>query len=146
MVRREAGVVVDVGPDSVRVALDAAAHGQCGSCGICQRDAQGKSVSLVLRTTEELKVGDRVTVEIPGPGAALSGFLLFFLPLVLFIGGILATEHFRSTGAITAESWLSVVVGFGLMVLSYAAAALYDRRLRRAPQHQPRLVDWPGRQ
>jgi positive regulator of sigma E activity len=147
MVRREEGVVVDVlSAQSVRIAMSGASHARCGSCGLCKRDASGKNVFLDVRTPTQLKVGDRVTVDIPGPGAALSGFLLFFLPLVLFIGGILAMEALRARGVISLGSWASVAAGFALMVLSYGVAALYDRRLRRSPSHQPTLVDWPGRE
>lgn len=143
---REEGVVVDVlNAGIVRIAMSAAPHEQCGSCGLCKRDAAGAAVSLDVSAPVELKVGDRVTVEIPGPGAALSGFLLFFLPLVLFVAGILIGEALRRQGVLTTGSWVSVLLGFLLMAASYGGAAVYDRRLRRSPSTQPRIVDWPGR-
>ena len=142
---REDGVVVDV-PDTgiVRIAMSAGEHDKCGSCGLCKHDPAGKRLFLDVQAPAELKVGDRVTVEIPGPGAALSGFLLFLLPLVLFVGGILAGEALRARGVLSLGSWFSVALGVVLMAASYALAALYDRRLRRSSSHQPRLVDWPG--
>jgi positive regulator of sigma E activity len=145
MVRREEGVVVEVlSDDSVRIGMSGASHDKCGSCGLCQRDTAGNRVLLEVRTPVRLTVGDRVTVEIPGPGAALSGVLLFLLPLILFVGGILLVESLRARGVVPFGSWVSVLAGLLLMVLSYTASALYDRRLRRSPAHQPRLLSWPG--
>ncbi len=125
--------------------MDAAPNAPCRACGLCDRAGPGGRAILEVRTSVELKAGDRVTVEIPGPGAALSGLLLFFLPLALFIAGVLAGQAL-ARGILPAGRWAPVLLGLLLMVGAYVAAGLYDRRLRRSPNYRPKLVDWPGRE
>ena len=141
---REDGVVVEVlDAQTVRIAMDAAGNPRCESCGICRRDPGANCVLLDVRTAAQLKVGDRVTVEIPAPGAAVSGLLLMLVPLVLFIAGILLGDSLRERGILPGGTWVSVLLGLGLMTLAYLLAAVYDRHLRRSPEHQPKIVDWP---
>ena len=139
---REQGLVVEwIEPGTARIAMDAAGHAQCGSCGLCRREAGGRQLLIDVRTDRSLKAGDRVTVEIPTPNAAVSGVLLLLVPLVLFVAGILLGEWLRGRGTIPAGSWASVLIGFLFMVGAFGVAALYDRHLQRSPAHQPRIVD-----
>lgn len=139
---REQGLVVElVSPGIARVAMDAAGHAQCGSCGLCRRS--GRQLLIDVHTDRSLNVGDRVLLEIPTPNAAISGLLLLFVPLVMFIAGILIGEWLRNRGTLHAGTWASVLIGFVLMVLAFGCAGLYDRKLQRSPDRQARIVDEP---
>lgn len=142
---RETGVAVEVREGIARVVMDAASHAQCGACGLCRRAADGLSGTMELPAPPQLQAGDRVVVEIPGPGAGLSAALLLGLPLFLFIAGVILGEVLRRRGVIGLQSWFSALVGFLLMGLGFFLASLYDRHIRRAPCLPPRIVDWPGR-
>ena len=143
---REKAVVVEVKGAGVRVATSAAAHERCGSCGLCRLAEGGKQMLLDVHAAPEgLRVGDEVVVEIPVPSAGRSAVILLVVPLVLFMAGIAVGEWVRGGRSVQGGSLVSVVVGLGLMALWYFGAALYDRHLQRSPEHQPRIVEWPGR-
>ena len=142
---REPGEVVEVRDGSAIVSMAAAAHAQCGSCGMCKMAEDGERRLTAVRAPEGVQPGDKVTVEIPVPGPAQSAAILFLVPLVIFIGGLLAAEQLRASGVIPGGGGLSVLVALGLAVLWYVAVGMYDRHLRRSAEHQPRIVDWPGR-
>ena len=126
---REEGVVVDVGEKGALVRLSPAAPENCGACGLCSRDASSAR-TLRLPADERVGVGARVAVEIRRPNPAAASLVLFFLPLVLVGGGIIA-------GAALAR-----VLGLPAWPLAAAAGALglatWTRLLRRAERRWKR--------
>jgi len=133
---------MEVRDGMARVAMQAAQHEACGHCGFCRRAEGGKVFLLEASAPEEVRAGDTVTVEIPVPGVGLSATLLLLIPLVLFGGGVVLGEWLRAAGLLPGGSGVSALIGLVLMGLSYVGAALYDRHLRRAPEHQPTIVEW----
>lgn len=137
---RESGVVVEIASaHKARIALDAAGGARCAACGIC-RFRDSRSV-LDVRVARPLRVGERVTVEVPHPGPAPSAGLLLLLPLMLFVLGVAVGEALRARQTLAAGAWCSVLLGSVPMALAFLGALLYDRHLRSAPEHQPRLVE-----
>ncbi len=125
--------------------MEAAVHEACGRCGFCRREEGGKVLLLDAPAPEGLRPGDAVTVEIPVPGVGSSAAILLLIPLVLFITGLVCAEWLRGRGLLPGGTGVSVLAGLTLMAVSYIGVALYDRHLRRAPEHQPRIVQWRGR-
>ena len=141
---REQGVVVSVQDGVARVAVEAPDHAQCRSCGICTRAQDDRRLIMEVRAPERLKVGDRVTVEVPVPGPVRSAMLILLVPLVLFVGGVLMSAWLQERGALPDGAGLSVLLGLVLMAAWYGTVAVYDRHLRRSPEHQPRIVSRPA--
>ena len=142
---REGGVVVEVKGGAAAVSMDAPAQSQCGSCGICRAAGARERVLAGLPAPEGLKTGDRVIVAIHRPGPARSAAILFLVPTVIFVGALVITDDLRTRGLFPASGVFSALVALVLMASWYIAAGAYDRHLRRSPEHQPRIVDWPGR-
>ena len=140
---RETGVVVEVENGVATISMDAAAHTWCGSCSICRTAEGGRRMLSGLRAPQGLRVGDKVTVEVPLPGSAQSAAMLFLVPVVLFVGALVVAEQYRARGVLPGTGGLSVLIALGLMGLWYVVAGIYDRHLRRSPEHQPRIVDRP---
>ena len=132
---REQGTVVKTGIGAVTVAMVAAKHTECRSCGVCKAAADGKQMLMNIRTEESHQVGDKVTVEVPGPGQALSAVLLLLVPLLLFLVG-LGLGRWLMPG----DDAVAFVLGVCAMGIGFGGASLYDRRLRRSPKYQPRIV------
>lgn len=139
--RRERGIVAETVSGKARVVMDAAGHAACTACGLCRRSADGGTVSFETDALDELKPGDAVLVEIPGPGPASSAAILLLLPLVMFVCGVVVGEWLRKREVIASGSWVSVVIGFSLMCAAFLGAGVYDRFLRSSPRHRPRIVE-----
>jgi len=136
---REEGVVCAVAAGLARVKLNAAGCARCGSCGVCTE--KGREAEIEVVALPETQPGDRVVVEIPGPGPATSAVILLLFPLILFFAGLLLGEWLRARGSVALESWFSFLLGLALMAAAYLVAGAYDRHLRRAPDMQPRIVE-----
>ena len=132
---RDPGTVVAVEGDRVTVHLRATP--ECGGCCACA--ALGGGVrALELRADDPPAVGSRVVVEVAVPNAALSAMLVFGLPLLGLVGGVLAGHHWRPLGLSGDADGL--VLGFALLAALLAAAAAFDRLVLRARLPEPRIV------
>ena len=89
---------------------------------------------------EGVCAGKRVTIENPMPGPGRSAAILRLAPLVLFMAGIGGAKWLQSRNVLPEGDGISLLLGFGLMVLGLLAAAIYDRHLRISPKHRPRII------
>ena len=138
--KSESGVIVDLRDGMATVAMAAAAHEGCKSCGACRASADGRKMVMNLPAPKGLKVGDCVTVNIPLPGMGRSATLLLLIPAGLLVAAIIAGELLRGAGVLPGGSGVSVLAGFALMTLWYVGVSLYDRRLRRGSRNRPAIV------
>jgi positive regulator of sigma E activity len=141
---RERGVVISIEDHTARVALVQEKIASCGSCGTCGGSCTIAQACFDAPAPEGLRVDDKVAIEIPGPGVALSAALVFLGPAVLFIGAIIGARMVQARGMLPGETGVAVLVAVCLLVLYFAALSLYDRRLRNSPTRQPRIIAWPG--
>jgi len=133
---REQGVVVKSDGGVVTVAMAAARHEACKTCGVCRASADGRQMLVDARCEKAHEVGERVLVEIPGPGQAASAILLLVIPLILFLVGI-----GLGRALLPGEDVLMMLLGGCGMGIGWGIAALVDRHIRRSPEHQPRIVE-----
>lgn len=140
---RESGVVIEVKDGAATILVDAADASQCRSCGICSA-AGRKHVLSDVPAPEGLKAGDRVTAEVSLPSPAKSAAVLFLVPMVVFIGTLVAAEQLRAQDLLPGGSGISVLIAFALTALWYVGVAIFDRKLRRSPERRPKIIAWPG--
>ena len=133
---REEGIVAAVEGSTVRVRMRAGP--QCGSCCACAAIGDGER-ELEVATDQPVEVGSRVVVEVAAPSAALGAVLLFVLPLVGLVGGVLAGHHWRPFGL--GENGDGLVLGFALLVALLGLAAAVDRFVLRARLPAPTIVE-----
>ena len=137
---REQGTVVGVDGSTARVRMDGGPR--CGSCCACAAAGSGEH-ELEVATAEPLEVGARVVVEVHAPNVALSALLVFVVPLLGLVGGVIAGQRWRPLGLGGDADGL--VLGFGLLVLLLAVAAAIDRLVLRARLPEPTVVSVQGK-
>lgn len=130
----EEGVVVAIEEGVARVRMSRGSR--CEGCRACS--LLGGEPELELPATEGLEVGAKVLVEIPEQGSWLSPVLLFALPILALVGGVVVGEQWRPAG-LGGES-ASLVLGFGGLVLVFLVAVVIDRAFVRGRQPQPRIA------
>jgi len=134
------GTVVAVEKDTALVELkpDPACAGSF-SCSCCSlKPAEPRRVRVWKGDLEE---GDTVYVGIPAYAGYLSTFVVFILPLVLFVTGLLVGARWESGGAHGLPTLVGAAIGFGTAVLIALAVNrwLADARrfsVRRVKQEQ----------
>ena len=133
---RERGVVMKSDGSVVTVAMSAAGHEGCTTCGVCRASADGRRMLLDVRDDKTHEVGETVTVDIPGPGQATSAMLLLVMPLLLFLVGI-----GLGWALLPGRDAPMLLLGLCGMGAGLGIAALMDRFYRRSPKHQPRILE-----
>ena len=132
---RETGTVVEMAGHVARVQVEQGPH--CGSCCACSA-LSGGSAELDVPTDTTLEVGSRVVVEIPEQSSWVSSLLLFCLPLVGLVAGVVVGQEWQPFG--WSSNAAALTLGFGLLVVLFAVSAAIDRAFVRKRQPQPSIV------
>ena len=133
----ESGTVIELHNGHARVRVQPEGGEACKTCaGNC---CSGSRFELQLPAPDGAQVGDQVKIEVVLPNPAWSAFILFLMPLVLLMAGVGLWMRF---GPKPSNQGKGLLVGLGLMVLWYIGVAVYDRKLRKHPKHQPRVIEW----
>ena len=88
---REEGTVLTIDEGVAHVRLEH--NHDCDGCCACAVLAQDKVVKVPA--SDGLNVGDRVAVEVHVANATMSTLLVFVLPLIGLVGGVILGNHFR---------------------------------------------------
>ena len=118
-------------------------HSACKNCGACfvLGNSLGEQELILPKNEFNLKQGDRVTVGLNSTSLLRAGFLVYALPLVLFLLGYLGGARMGNLlwGAARAEA--SGVMGGALaLALTYFGLHFHDRRLRKLTRYQPQVT------
>jgi positive regulator of sigma E activity len=108
----EIGTVVSIRGTKAIVRLDENERHKCDACCACAAFASGEHTIRV--PAGEFKEGDRVAVHIPQINSYLNMFLVFGLPLVLFLAGGIVGHAIEGTKEIGGLTLLAASVGFAL--------------------------------
>jgi len=135
----EHGTVMGVEGRRVRVRMKPGP--ECGSCCACSA-LTGGSHDLELESDRPVAPGDHVVVEIGSTSPVLSTLLVFVLPLVGLVAGVIVGSVWRPLGL--GGDAASLVLGFGLMLLLFAFAAVIERVYIRKKQRPPAIVEVMG--
>lgn len=93
---------------------------ECGTCkSSCDSKKPDNKVSVDIAGFKDIKVGDRVAVEIPSSNVLKACFLLYILPLLIFIGfAVLAF-------GLTDNTLISAISAIASIIISYIVIGKY---------------------
>lgn len=129
---RRIGRVVTRSGSQAAVCFDSGeACRKCEAGALC--GATGKEHTVLVENAAQARVGDEVYVEQAPGKALLSAFLLFGLPVILALVGILL-------GGRWGETW-SVICGISGFVLGLVIAKIINNLLTRSSLLLPRIVE-----
>ena len=115
---KETGIVKDVSGEfcHVVVTLKSACGENCASCGGgCKLQNQ----ICLVKNTKNAKAGDRVEIEIDSITVLKSAFLVYILPLLVFIITYLALSDLSEP--------LAAVISLGAMICIFALLFIRDK-------------------
>ena len=128
---RDEGTVIAVRGDRALVRMSG--KGGCEGCQSCS-STSGCSVELEAVMGEPVEAGSRVLVEVSSAGAAASAVLVFLLPLVGLVGGVVVGSQVWGTSA-------ALLLGFGVLLVLFGVAVVVERRVVRPRLPDPIIVD-----
>jgi positive regulator of sigma E activity len=126
----EHGVVTEVSSSGGTVVIEHVRTEACGHCNLCEPQGNG-TFRLPVVSDQPLHAGDRVVVGIEQPTAAVLIGLVFLIPTIalvvgLLVGGSVAADWANRS---TAQAF-QVGLGLGCAALAFVAVIVYDRVLR----------------
>ncbi len=132
----EIGVVIEKTQGGARVRLQR--QSRCAGCNAC---LMGEGGGVVAEAYDPLgvSVGDRVKIDVAAGSSVRSGFLLYILPLLLFVPGYFAAGALARFLGQASELW-GALGGFAAMALTYLAIHLIDKRARAGRPPDIRVV------
>ena len=135
----ETGTVIEVMDRTALISTQA--KGVCHSCsarGICHLGGQKGTMEVEAWNRLGAAVGDRVQVRISGRSTLTAAFLLYLVPLLGFLLGVLIGE------SLTGDQVWAVVIGLAFLAVIYGVIRLLDRRIGRAAGMRPEIVSILG--
>jgi len=122
----EQGMVIKNNGKGMEIRMQPSAA--CESCGVCFVD---KSKFQVLHVEQKINAqpGDLVEVEVRPGFAIRSAFLLFFLPIVMFIGGYYLFPEIMNIPGLNAV-YQGILGGIIAMGATYLGIHFYDKYLQ----------------
>ena len=106
---------------------------KCDGCKACAFHGKDKIVLPAIKDCE-CAAGDTVIVEMPEKQFVFAPLLLFGLPLVCFLIGLMA-------GRFAGGELLMVLLGFAFAALGYLIAVFADKTLKNNRKYMPIVVE-----
>lgn len=132
-----------VAVDEQEVRLRYTRHSACRKCGACLvfGNSGGEQEIVLPRNQLALAKGDRVVIGLKNSSLLKASFLVYALPLLLFLLGYLGGTRGATflLGEASAEVG-GLVGGVLALVLAYVGLNRYDQRLRRTANYQPYIA------
>jgi len=135
----EKGVVTEVSDGEAVVSFVPSEN--CLSCKgrACGKD--GKTMLMHVKAGKEVEPGDMVTVEVNSRPLLSSSFMVFLLPLIMFIiGALAAAPFFRKMNLAIDDNAVGILAGLALMILTFVFVFVFERRRSRVSALSPSII------
>ena len=116
--------------------IEVASSAACAGCGACHKESSGKML-LEAENPVGAKAGDMVEVEVSSAARVLGPFIVFGIPIVLFIIGIVA-------GSLISEN-AGIALGLIFLLASSIFIKLIDRYASKQKKFRNRIIRVEGK-
>lgn len=129
--RIETGIIAEIKGNQALVESDP--DEGCASCsakGACMMSSTEKKRKIWIKNTINANPGDMITFSIEEKGVVLSSFVLYVLPIILFISGIMGAGFlygFRNEGYIIAGGLIGLLAAF--IIMRYISKILNKKKI-----------------
>ena len=122
--KEETGTVTQLRGKKAVVRIDAGAAAGCSGCGCkCSKAASGARVIEVQRN--DLQKGDRVKIKVPQRSGYLGMLMIFVLPMIFCVSGMLVGLQFEAGPGDT--NLMPLAGGAGGLGLAFGIAWVVER-------------------
>ncbi len=108
-------------------------HPKCDGCKACAFHGNDKIILPAIKDCE-CEAGDTVVVQMPEKQFPAASLLLFGIPLVCFLIGLIV-------GRFASGELLMVGLGFAFAALGYVISALADKAIKNNRTYTPVVVE-----
>lgn len=134
---REIGQVVEIKDDLAKIQIKRTEA--CEKCGACDM-GQSQMMETMAKNDIFAKVGDQVEIEAESVNILKAAFILYGIPLVLFMTGTFL--GYFTANLIGLSHWnnlIGFVVGVVFMLISYVSIKRNESKFSRDHSYQPSI-------
>ena len=93
---------------------------KCASCCGCSAGKDSSSMQMSIKTEKKVLPGDTVSVEVNPRALLSSAFMVFLLPLIMFIvGTLIAVAVLDRTNLLVNKNTVGMIAGFTMMIITF---------------------------
>ena len=95
-------------------------HAGCAGCTACKMGSSGKPIELEASNPKQAREGQMVEVEMENQHVLLASFLMYIVPLMFLIVGVIVGHYgLQILGVTTYSDVLTAVIAFAFTGLAY---------------------------
>ncbi|MFH1428872.1 MAG: SoxR reducing system RseC family protein, partial [Candidatus Margulisiibacteriota bacterium] len=112
----------------------------CGYCHAC--DYQQNSNILKVVNEKKAKAGNKVIISIPEWNMIKIAFLVYIVPLILFVAAYLAGDGIARNFSNSTDQYIiwGMITSIAALSLYYLFIKFYDKRYKSSLKGKPRIV------
>ena len=132
---KRAAKVIELSGDEalVEVIFNEEACKGCSGFTMCKASCAGTRLKAKCGVSD-IEAGDMVEIEMSDAHSLRFSFYLYIMPIIMFFIGVgIATYLNKSQNT-------AMLVGAGLLVLTYALLFIFDKLIKRSPKYAPEIV------
>ena len=139
----EQGVIISLKSDIAFISTEKGSECEgCGSKSLCNPD-EGEDKTMVVEAFNpiEAKVGERVLFTVGAATVLKGGMMLYLVPLLSFIAGVVAGQVFGPKLMPDMNlDLLSFVLGFAFVAIAFVGLRFYGKRASTSNTYRPTVV------
>lgn len=134
---KEYGVVLSLENGNAVIGLKR--NSACSSCGACELGSNHAQMEITLENTVDAKPGDTVEIQLPASQFLKASAILYLLPLVALILGIVLGYYAGVSLDLNADM-IGAVTGILFTILSYVSIRRLEPRFRKNVDLSPTII------
>lgn len=134
---KEYGVVLNLENGNAVIGLKR--NSACSSCGACELGSNHAQMEITLENTVDAKPGDTVEIQLPASQFLKASAILYLLPLVALILGIVLGYYAGVSLDLNADM-IGAVTGILFTILSYVSIRRLEPRFRKNVDLSPTII------
>lgn len=140
----QTGIVIDTHGDIAKVKLQK--HSACGDCGACQHGVENMVIDIEALNEIHAETGDFVTVDLETANVLGAAFIVYVIPLVMFLVSMFLTKTFMEINAINYNVELvSALMGFVAMAITFMIIKQNETRFHRSKKYLSTITSIVGK-
>ncbi|SHM52457.1 positive regulator of sigma(E), RseC/MucC [Caldanaerovirga acetigignens] len=113
----------------------------CAKCKACSLGSEKKVIKVWVQNDVNADVGQVVEIEIENRALISATFIMYVIPLVSFLLGVILGLNFANTLNIAWEEPFSLLTGLLFMSLAFLAIYLNNKRFEKSRMFTSRIVN-----
>lgn len=137
---KQCGQIIRLMDDTAKVKMQR--HSSCAGCNACKMGATEKPIELEALNPLMAKEGDWVEVEMDNQHVLSAAFMMYMIPLLFLIFGVLVGHVFlEAIGIGEFQELLTAIIAFLFTALAYLILNRSEKKKSFKEKMLPQIVD-----